>query len=162
MTVRERLEEFPIFDVAIFEHGFTRYLRDYELVTEAGWTGDLGGQYHYLFTHCVAFSYETRVRDDVWPNSWSDVFIDYQRWLEAGEPGGYVWGTNWALAYPGWEYIEDSEAAKGWSERLGKSMHEVLIETNAYAMRVVFHDVEITKVNNDTDLIQQVTIPLGD
>lgn len=38
--------------------------------------------------------------DEVWPRSWSDEFSDYQRWVSAKEPDGYVWGTNWSLAYP--------------------------------------------------------------
>lgn len=59
------------------------------------------GAHELTFTHCVRLEYETRVRDDVWSRSWSDEFVDYQAWLDAGEPDGYVWGTDWSSAYPG-------------------------------------------------------------
>jgi len=160
MTLHEKLAEFPLFDIAVLHHGFVPYLRDYELLTETDWAGDLGGRYQYLFTHCVAVSYETRVLDHVWPRSWSDEFIDYQHWLDAGEPEGYVWGANWALAYPGWEFVEDSERAREWTERLGQSMYEGVLETNAYYLRLVFHDVRITKISDETGLMRQVSIPL--
>ena len=160
MTVLETLEEYPLFDVAVLHHGFVSHLRDYELLTETDWIGDAAGRYRYLFTHCVVANSETRVRDEVWTKSWDDVFTHYERWLQAEEPDGFVWGTNWALAYPGWEYHADSEQARSWSERLGRKMHEVSIETNTYALRLIFHSVRIEKVSGDTDLIRQVLIPL--
>lgn len=161
MTAIETLETYPLFDVAVLHHGFAPYLRDYELLTEADWIGDAAGRYRYLFTHCVVADYETRIRDDVWPKSWGDVFTDYDRWLGAEEPDGFVWGTNWALAYPGWEHHADSERAQSWTERLGHEMHEVSVETNTYLLRLVFHEVRVEKVNDDTDLVRQVFIPLG-
>lgn len=160
MTVLETLEQYPLFDVAVLHHGFVPYLRDYELITEADWIGDLAGRYHYLFTHCVVANYETRVRDDVWANSWDDVFTDYEQWLKAGEPDGFVWRTSWALAYPGWEYHSNSEQALLWSERLGREMHEVSVETNTNLFQLVFHEVRVEKIRNDTDLVQQIFIPL--
>ncbi|HET6566772.1 MAG TPA: hypothetical protein VFG50_02335 [Rhodothermales bacterium] len=162
MTVLETLEQYSLFDVAVLHHGFAPYLRDYELLVETDWTEGAAGRYQYLFTHCVNADYETRVREDVWPESWDDVLTDYERYLQAGEPSGFVWGVNWALAYPGWEYHADSPRAKSWSERLGHLMHEVSLETNAYLLRLIFHDVRVQKVNDDTDLIRRVFIPFGE
>lgn len=161
MTVPETLEQYPLFDVAVLRHGFTPYMRDYELQVETDWTDGAAGRYQYLFTHCVAADYETRVPDHVWPESWDDAFTDYERYMQAGKLSGFVWGVNWAMAYPGWEYQADSPRAKSWSEQLGHHMHEVSLETNAYLLRLVFHEVRVRKINDDTDLIRRVLIPIG-
>ena len=110
--VREKLEEYPLFDVAVLSHGFAPYMQDYKMLIEAGWIGDLAGRYLYRFTHCVEASYETRVHDDVWPESWNDAFIDYDEWQRAGEPDVFLWAIRWPLAYPGWSYVENSEPAR--------------------------------------------------
>src|SRR5687767_14935997 len=74
------LEEWPLFDNAIVAHGFTPYMRDYELMVVAiAAVPDRSrsyeeGRYRFLFTHCVVAHVETSVRDDVWPRSWDDAF----------------------------------------------------------------------------------------
>jgi hypothetical protein len=148
MTVRETLEAYSFFDQAILEHGFTVSNRDYRLV--ASICGQPGPRqpvrelctYTYLFKLCV----EARYASAVPPSGIlaDDVFVDYDRWKTAGEPDGFVWGVNWALAYPGLRYAESSESAATWTERLGLSMHEVAIETNTYTLVLVFHDVAVT------------------
>ena len=146
------LEQWPLFDSAIVRHGFTPYMRDYdvELVAMAavpdGSRSYREGQYRFRFTHCVCADVQTSVRDDVWPNSWSDEFIDYSEWQRRGEPEGYVWGVNDMAAYPGARYLAESERAGKWWTRLGQPMHEVRIETNAHNINLVFHRVVIEKV----------------
>ena len=44
-----------------------------------------------MFTHCVEAECRTRVGDNVWQKSWDDLFLDYEKWIAAGEPDGYVW-----------------------------------------------------------------------
>jgi hypothetical protein len=90
----------PALDFAVLEHRIPAHGRDYAMLVQ-DCLGSDPGTHEVTFTHCVEFHYETRVRDDVWPVSWSDDFTDYERWMEAGEPQGYVWGTNWSNAYPG-------------------------------------------------------------
>jgi len=51
------------------------------------------------------------------------------------------------LAYPGATYIDDSAKAKQWSNRLGKPMHEVLIETNGHSLDLVFHDLIVRELH---------------
>jgi hypothetical protein len=71
-------------------------------------------------------------------------FINYSAWEAAGAPGGFVWGTEWAEAYPAVQYIEQSDAAAAWTEQVGKPMHAIQIETNAYAIELVCHDLLVT------------------
>jgi hypothetical protein len=102
----------------------------------------------------------TRVRDDVWPCSWDDVFIDYAAWERAGNPGGYVWGTNWSLAYPGLEIIEPSAKAADWERRLGAPMYEVALKTERFWLTLIFHSLRTEQVDDDVELISRVIIPL--
>ena len=60
-----------------------------------------------------------------------------------GEPEGFVWGVNWADAYSGLAYVDESATAASWSDKLGFLMHEVVIETNTYTLALVFHDVAV-------------------
>ncbi len=158
-TVKDRLSEYEMFDVAIMAHGFTPYMRDYDVLVEAGWQ-DAQGVYLYRFTHCPEASVRTRVRDESWHQAWADLFIDYKDFLAAGEPDGFVWGVCWSMAYPGLTYIDDSTLAAEWSKRFQKPMHEVTIETEAFHLQIVFHDIIIRKMSDKVDVIDRAIIPL--
>jgi hypothetical protein len=167
MDVREKLDAFSFFDGAILGHGFTDYMRDYDIVAEVDGSGNREGpgRYRYRFTHCVQASYATNLRDDTWRKSWSDAYTGATYWDQNGEPEGYdsfvfLWGVRWAGAYPGLIYLEDSTAASDWSQRLGRLMHEITIETNVYSLRLVFHDVVITKLGNEAPILDKVNIPV--
>jgi len=98
--VDDLLRSFPDLDFAVLEHGFAPHGRDYTVIAQYGGVRD-PGTYQLEFTHCVKAEIETRVSGGAWPASWRDEFTNYDRWLAAGSPDGYVWGTNWSLAYPG-------------------------------------------------------------
>ena len=142
----------PIFDSAILSHGFTPYMRDYDLIIEVpgvrpdGTGSYIEGRYRYRFTHCIEAAVRSNVRPEVWRESWGDEFIDYTAWQEAGEPAGFLWAVEWAGAYPGVEYVPDLEGASSWSEAVGKPMHGIRIETNAYAIDLVCHDLAVTRL----------------
>lgn len=162
MTVKEKLDTYSFDDGVILSHGFTSYMRDYEILAEVsnGYHKEGAGRYSYRFTHCVHASYNTSVRDDTWRISWSDILTDYQRWNDADTPEGFVWGVCWAEIYPGLTYLEESKAAADWSQRLAKPMHEILIETNVYSLNLVFHDVVITKLGGSSPILDRVNIPI--
>jgi hypothetical protein len=90
------------------------------------------------------------IRGKTWKASWDDLFIDYSEWLKSGSPSGYVWGVCTSEVYPGARYIKDSILAEKWTSKLGKTMHEVIIETNAYSVRLVFHDLSVKELR-ETD-----------
>lgn len=146
-------------DFAVLWHGFTEYGRDYLIVIE-DCLGDDPGQHKLFFTHCVHAFVESRVRADVWPMSWGDEFINYEKWRSSCEPEGYVWGTNWSNAYPGITAVEESTIAKEWEGRLGKSMYEITLETDRFFLRLIFHSIKSEKISDDTSTISKVTIPL--
>lgn len=152
MSVWEKIEERPPFDFAVISHHFTPYMRDYDMVLEfvaahpSGQTFYVYERCLYRFTHCVEARCTTTVSDQAWNLSWSDTFIDREKWQQAGAPNGYLWGVNWADAYPGFRFMKDSIFAKNWAERLNHPMHEILVETNAFTLILIFHDVHIIQL----------------
>lgn len=154
--LEELLKWLPAIDFAVLEHRFARHGRDYIVFVE-DCLGSDPGQHEVVFTHCVRVDCETRVRDDLWPKSWSDEFIDYERWTSANEPEGYVWGTNWSNAYPGLRPVADSAPALEWSRRLGKPMFEATLETDRVFLRLIFHSIRSRKVSENTETISQHT-----
>jgi hypothetical protein len=134
--------------------------RDYVIVAQFGGVLRTAGTYELCFTHCVEMSCETRVQDAAWLASWTDEFIDYERWKAAGEPDGYVWGTNWSLAYPGLEVDPGSKRAKRWSRRLDRDMFEITVETDRFWLRLLFHDIVWRKIDDNTAPVSSVVHPL--
>ena len=153
--IRERLE--LLFDLPILKHGIAPYQRDYVIEAELGGQSELRGHYVFTFTHCVVANLSTAVRDDSWRSSWDDVFVDYALWEKAGAPEGFVWGTNWSMAYPGPTYVENSPLAKEWTSRLGHPMHEAVIETEAFKLQLVFHDLRSERTGDHVSVYDKVT-----
>lgn len=147
-------------DVAILSHGFTPYKRDYFFHIETIWKDNLAGQYLVIFKHCYSLSYETLANGETLNQSWNDCFIDFEKYLKAGEPEGYVWGTNWSNAYPGFSNLKNSVKAEKWTKELGKEMNELLVELEIYKINLIYHDWTIEKLNEKTDLITQSFFPL--
>ena len=148
----DAIQGWPLFDNAIVQHSYTRYMRDYDVIVEAGaatpdGTGSyLEGRYRFRFTHCVLVNVVTTVDEQGWTKSWSEEYTDYGAWERAGNPKGYVWGVQYMEAYPGGRYISDSPLASDWTRRLGRAMHEVAIQTNAHLIQLVFHRLLLHKV----------------
>ena len=149
----------PECDFAVLDHGFAPHGRDYRIIVEHS-GHNAPGRHQLLFTHVVDLAISTTVRDDVWKESWSDVFTDYAAWEQADEPEGYIWGVNWSLAYPGLKASEASETAAAWSKRLGRPMYEAVLVTNQFRLTLLFHDIRTERVDDRTDLISRVIIPL--
>jgi hypothetical protein len=144
-----------IFDVAILRHGFSEYNRDYDFVFEADST-DESEQSLLRFKHVYELSYVTSVTTDTLKISTNDNFIDYKKWQETGEKEGFVWGVNYALAYPGFTILNNSAKADRWTKVLGFEMFNVTLETETYKIDFVTSDFEIIKLNDKTDLIKRL------
>ena len=144
----------PQVDFAVTHHGFAAHGRDYVGILQAKAT------YELTLTHVVECHYETRVRDDVWPMSWEDCLTDYAQWQAAGEPRGYVWGTNWSMGYPGLEIPDEDPIAATWAKRLGKPTYAVMIETDRFKLSLVFHSARSRSLSDNDEIIQRVLMPL--
>jgi hypothetical protein len=148
------------YDFGVLEHGFVPHGRDYRFVIQDSLCKD-PGTYELTFTHVVDLKYETRVADKVWLISWGDEFTDYARWTASGEPDGYVFGTDWSLAYPGIDIPVASPEALRWSERLQRQMHSATITTDRFCISLLFGGVRHRKLSDETRVVRQVLIPLS-
>jgi hypothetical protein len=148
------------YDLGVLEHGFVPHGRDYRFVIQDSLCSD-PGTYELVFTHVVDLKYETRVGDTVWRTSWTDEFTDYAKWKASGEPEGYVFGTDWSLAYPGITVPASSPEAHGWSERLQHPMYSASIQTDRFSISLVFSSVFHHKLSEGTEVVRQVVIPLS-
>ena len=147
-------------DFAVLEHRFLPHARDYSVIIQDCLGAD-PGEHQLVFTHCVRADYETRVGDAIFAKSWDDVFCDFKAWKAGGEPDGFVWGVNWSNAYPGISVIEPSLLADEWSRRIGKSFYEIVLETNTFWLRLIFHAIRHQKLSANTTTISAVTIPVS-
>ena len=154
------LEWLPDCDFGVMDHGFLPHGRDYSVLIESSMGKD-PGRHQVQFTHVAELNYASVVADYIWAKSWGDEFVDYQAWLDAGEPEGYVWGTCWSLAWPGIRAIEPSAKATEWSARLGKPMYEAEIETDRFRINFVFHSFRSAKVSDESSTLSSVVIPLS-
>jgi hypothetical protein len=153
------LEWLPECGFAVLKHGLAPHGRDYHMVIEQS-SQHRPGRHRLIFTHVTEVAFTSEVRDDVWRASWADLFTHYGAWEEGGQPEGYVWGVNWSLAYPGIKAVEASAKADQWSRRLQHPMYEAELTTSQFRLALVFHDLRTQQIDDRTDLISQVTIPL--
>jgi len=161
-TVKELLMREEFFDAAVLRHGFTDYMRDYELII-SGRNGPPNTDLHkYQFIGCVEAQYQTNISPDGFVRSLSDQFVyagpDYPG---REEPDGFIWGVRYSNAYPGLKYIEEDKHTEYWSERLGRKMHEITLVTEAFTLRLVFADIRYLFLGNETsfNLAKDYPIP---
>lgn len=146
-------EWLPVVDFGVYRHGFLAHGRDYELVVST-----VGrGTDRVVLTHVVVAEYETAVPPDVWVKSWDDVFLDYDR---AKDQDGYIWGTNWSLAYPGLTLLDTDRDAAKWTKLLGRTMYAVSLETDRFKLKLIFADIRTERLSNDAGVIEKVHFPL--
>jgi hypothetical protein len=135
-----------VFDQGLVHHGFTDYMRDYELIvycTADPRTGVAPTNIRLLFKHCVVAEVETAVPAAIWKRSLDDRLIDYDTGVELD---GYVWGVKWQVLYPGATVLTESERAGLWERELGIRFHEARIETNGHNINLVFSDLQVNEV----------------
>ena len=69
-----------VFDQALNFHGFTAYMRDYEMFTYCTVdprTGIAPEHLRYLFKLCVIAEVETALSEEIWSRSLDERLIDY-------------------------------------------------------------------------------------
>ncbi|ABP53525.1 hypothetical protein Strop_1052 [Salinispora tropica CNB-440] len=135
-----------ISDGAIVHHGYTDYIRDYEViayVTADPRTAIPPVHLRYLFKYCIAAEVQTTVSPDAWCCLLDERLID----REIGpDLNGFVWAVRWQPLYPGAEVVADSERARSWADQVGIPFHEVRFEMNAHAITLIFADLDVAEV----------------
>jgi hypothetical protein len=161
ITVKELLQREDFFDAAVLRHGFTDYMRDYEIIIGAR-NGPPNTDIHkYQFVGCVEVEYHTKVVPHIFLQSLSDEFVyagpDYP---DKKEPSGFIWGVRYSTAYPGLKYLDDGERAQYWSHLMDRKMHEVILETEAFYLRLVFADMRYALLGYEPEVVLEKNYPL--
>ncbi len=133
-------------DRALVFHGYTSYMRDYEMLTYSSADPEPGSPPafdRYLFRYCVEVAVTTTVAPETWRISLDDRLIDYHG---GADLDGYVWGVKWQELYPGARLVPASARAASWSEAIGIAFHEAIVEGNGHKIELVFSELEVTPV----------------
>lgn len=143
-TILEQLNE--TVDPLVVHHGYSNYMRDYEVIINVGFVPHNGvapTYLRYLFRYCVEARCETFLPAETWRASLDDRLLNH----ETADPdlGGYVWGVKFHMLF-GAELRPESEAARRWTKAVGINFHEVHIETNAHDLTLLFSDVQVSEV----------------
>jgi hypothetical protein len=146
----------PEYDFGVMSHGFAPHGRDYIWIIQTP-----GGTHELTLTHVVDLRYETHVLDKGDSGSWDDRLTDYTTAYAPGAPSGYVWGTNWSLAYPGLEAPDEDPKAKECSERAGRPMFAMAITTDRFRIAIIFHGSRSRRLSDDTSTLKQGIFPLS-
>lgn len=143
MTVKEKLEEYDLFDQAIIRHGMLECIRDYEVI---GYISCLNFdlEVQFIFKGCVKVGYNVKVAPECY--SMDDRLLDLERQEEPDYPLGFIWGANHAIVYPGWSLKHDTDELKQLEKIYGLKFYDICFDTNAYDLLITFHDVETTEV----------------
>lgn len=146
----------PECDFAVLNHGFATHGRDYQIIIQDS-IGSRPGTHRLTFTRVVRADCQTALSAEGWSRSWDDVFLDYEL---SKDMVGYIWGTNWSLAYPGITALIGDDEAEEWTRRVGRPMYATTLETDRFTLRLIFHSVKAEMVTDDTSLVGQVVHPL--
>ncbi|GAA0617826.1 hypothetical protein GCM10009422_11370 [Brevundimonas kwangchunensis] len=150
-------EWLPECDFAVMNHGFMTHGRDYQIIIQ-DMISARPGTHRLTFTHVVRADCQTALSADGWSGSWDDIFLDYEL---SKDLDGYVWGTNWSLAYPGITALIGDYEADEWTRKVRRPMYAATLETDRFSLRLIFHSLRSEMVTDDTSLVKQVIIPLA-
>ena len=136
-----------LFDCELVHHGFTSYMRDYELVVFQSTdprSGIAPRHLRFLFRCCPEASVRSELAPDVWSTSMDDRLLDQHH--VTLQSSGYAWGVQAQELYPGAVVVADSDRARWWSEQVGVPFHEIEVSANAHHLRLVFAGLEVTEI----------------
>ena len=140
MTVKDKLEEYDLFDQAIIRHGILDVIRDYEVIGYLSGL-DFDSEVQYVFKGCIKIDYKVKVAPENY--SMDDRLLDLDRQIEPDYPAGFVWGAKHAVVYPGWTLTDNTDELNNLGKMYGLKFYQIYYSTNAYDLIIVFQDVKI-------------------
>ena len=147
------MDAFDLLDTGLIFHAYRSYMRDYELIVVNDGISAPRGLYSYVFRYCVEANTQSCIGPTGWLQSLDDRLTDYETyktlWDDGVELDGFVWGVKWSECYPGWSLVENSKRASYWTDEMGFDFYEILIQTNAIEIRLIFSDLIVTLVSDE-------------
>jgi hypothetical protein len=136
-----------LFDCELVHHGFTSYMRDYELIVYQSAdprSGVAPRHLRFLFRCCPEASVTSMLTPETWACSLDDRLLDQHH--VTMQSSGYVWGVHAQALYPAAAVVDHSDRARWWTEQVGVPFHEVEVPANAHHIRIVFTKLEVSEV----------------
>ena len=99
----------------------------------------------------------TNLDANILKQSWSDIYTNLKILQDNGEPDGYPWAAG-LIAFPGFSVVQNSAKAQVWTDKLGLTMNELLVETD-FTLNLVFHNWTFKKFEKKADLLNFLTYP---
>lgn len=135
-----------LFDQALVYHGYTDYMRDYEVIVQGSADPAQGQGYRrYLFRNCPKVSLASTVGPEVWAQSLDERLLHQDR---PQSDAVYAWGARRQALYPGAGRLETSRETKRWSSRLGVPFYEVTLEGNSHELQLLFSDLTVSELES--------------
>lgn len=127
---------------AVVAHGFTDYMRDYEIHVVGRNGPPFDDVHRYLFVGCVEAIVRSNVDPETFGQSIGDEFVyagpDYP---DKPEPNGFIWGVRYSTAHWGFILKKDSSRASEWSTSTKLAMSEITLSTEAFVIDLIFFDL---------------------
>ncbi len=140
MSIKDKLEEYDLYDQAITRHGMLEFIRDYEVIGYLSGS-DFDVEVQYVFKGCIKVDFKVKVAPEFY--SMDDRLLDLDRQDEPNYLKGFIWGANYATVFPGWTIKQDTHELKKLEKAYKLKFYQVYFETNAYDLTITFHDIDI-------------------
>ena len=143
MTIKEKIEEYDLFDQSITRHGILKHIRDYEVIGYLS-GADFDMEVQYIFKGCIQSDYKIKV--DSKSFSMDDRLLDLDKQDEPDYPDGFVWGVRHAVVYPGWILSDNTDDLKSLEDQYGLKFYKIHFDTNAYYLTLIFNDLVVKPI----------------
>lgn len=118
---------------ALIRHGFTDYMRDYEVIVGGILMPADGYDYHsYHFVGCREAHIISNVESRTFDASLSDENVSWFDDREKDQPDGFIWGVR-SSETEGFEFSE-----------LKNGLRKVIFQTEAFCINIKFHELRYT------------------
>lgn len=152
--VRELLERENFSGALIIQHGFTDYMRDYEVIVVVRYGPPFDDVHRYQFVGCVEANTRSAVAPAVFGQSIGDGFVYAgPNYPDNRAPDGFVWGLRFSTSHWGMIPVEESALATSWSKSTMLRMNEVRIDTEAFHIQLVCSELRYEFVGRDSSLL---------
>lgn len=123
----------------IVRHGYTDYMRDYEIIVCSLLGPPWDDLHKYQFVGCVETHCQSVVDPAMYAASISDLNVTC---IDEGDeqPAGFIWGTR-SSELPSIDFFKDTASSDAWSRKLAMSCYEARLVTEAYSLKIIFHEL---------------------
>ena len=124
----------------ILKHGYTDYMRDYEVLVCSLLGPPWDDLHKYQFVGCVEAHCQSVIDPQIYSDSMSDENILCAEEESAEQPDGFIWGVR-SSEIPSIDFFQGTDSSDFWSDKLRAPCYEARLVTEAYSLKLVFHEL---------------------